>query len=386
MTDNQDEKTPGRPSDSDGKQCGSNIASAIVKSLEETWISLRRRHKQVPRVVVTLWPSSAAAVKWHHVQGQWKSVAEETVIDEVRISAEGLQDGAEATIARLVDQAMVAYIKYAHGRQPTNYNRYRARIYKSNGNAFGLLVEYVGPPHGWVLKGLSPAGRIRYAADIERLEAAITAYRLPHIQDDGWEFHSGSGTSATDKEGSEMITEHINDETGRRTEATSDETTDDTGAAGAKPTGFGTKGDAQLGGRGKYRKYDKQWRGFGDREQNQLVGLRCDCPDPDGVRYDVHPVDPTRWIQTKVGELARGSIVCGRCGDSFSVSTESSRPVFLEDEGIAEWEEELIDGNWTDHGMWKAFKAAHQLKAAKERQRLNRSPRGPRKGGSKGGA
>jgi hypothetical protein len=151
-------------------------ASQLLKVLEDIWLEIRRRHPEVPRVVIII--ASGTDGKHtrfgHHAPGRWNVAGEQRA--EIMISGEGLRRGATAVLATMLHEATHALAE-ARGIQDTSrQGRYHNRKFKAHAEELGITVEH-DDRAGWSITTLPSQTAARYAAQIAALEAAITLWR-----------------------------------------------------------------------------------------------------------------------------------------------------------------------------------------------------------------
>jgi curved DNA-binding protein CbpA len=154
----------------------SPAASAILKVLEDIWLEIRRRHPEIPRVVIIIASGTEGkqARLGHHAPGRWNVAGEQRA--EIMISGEGLRRGAPAVLATLLHEAAHALAE-ARGIQDTSrQGRYHNGKFKAHAEELGLGVEH-DDRAGWSITTLPTSTAARYTGQITALAAAITLWR-----------------------------------------------------------------------------------------------------------------------------------------------------------------------------------------------------------------
>ncbi|MDD7930769.1 hypothetical protein [Microbacterium thalli] len=172
-----------------------NVSSPLVKAIEQTWSAIQRRHNDVPEVVVTLasGTSTRGMKLGHFAADRW--VRGEAAIHELFIGGEGLARGGVGTLGTLVHEAAHAAAA-ARGIQDTSrQGRYHNKRFKEIAESFGLALEH-DPSIGWSTTTVPDATAARYAAEIRRLDAAITAHRRAEIIGGGGRAKTNNGKAA----------------------------------------------------------------------------------------------------------------------------------------------------------------------------------------------
>jgi curved DNA-binding protein CbpA len=185
-------KTGTDSADSDGQ-----AASPILKVLEDIWLEIRRRHPEIPKVVIIIASGTEGkqARLGHHAPGRWTVAGEQRA--EIMISGEGLRRGARAVLATMLHEATHA-LSAARGIQDTTrQGRYHNRKFKTQAEELGITVEH-DDKTGWSATTLPDQTAARYISQIASLEAAITLWRHD-------EHHTTNGTNGTARRSSNLI-------------------------------------------------------------------------------------------------------------------------------------------------------------------------------------
>jgi curved DNA-binding protein CbpA len=154
----------------------SSAASAILKVLEDIWLEIRRRHPEIPRVVIIIASGTEGkqARLGHHAPGRWNVAGEQRA--EIMISGEGLRRGAPAVLSTLLHEAAHALAE-ARGIQDTSrQGRYHNRKFKTHAEELGITVEH-DDRAGWSITTLPTSTAALYTGQITALAAAITLWR-----------------------------------------------------------------------------------------------------------------------------------------------------------------------------------------------------------------
>lgn len=172
-----------------------NVSSPLVKAIEQTWRAIQRRHNDVPEVVVTLASgTSARGMKFgHFAADRW--LRGEDAIHELFIGGEGLARGGVGTIGTLLHEAGHAAAA-ARGIQDTSrQGRYHNKRFKVIAESFGLTLDH-DSSIGWSVTTVPDATAAIYAAEIRRLDAAITAHRRAEMTGAGGRTSNNNGKAA----------------------------------------------------------------------------------------------------------------------------------------------------------------------------------------------
>jgi curved DNA-binding protein CbpA len=155
---------------------GSQAASRILKALEDAWLEIRRRHPEIPAVVIIIAPGTDGKQSrlGYHAPGRWNVAGEQRA--EIMVSGEGLRRGARSVLATLLHEATHA-ISAARGIQDTSrQGRYHNRRFKTQAEELGITVEH-DQRLGWSYTTLPAHTAHDYATQIINLETAITMWR-----------------------------------------------------------------------------------------------------------------------------------------------------------------------------------------------------------------
>jgi hypothetical protein len=146
-----------------------------------TWLEIRRRHPEIPRVVIIIASGTEGkhARFGHHAPGRWNVAGEQRA--EIMISGEGLRRGAHAVLATMLHEAAHA-LAAARGIQDTSrQGRYHNRKFKAHAEELGITVEH-DQRTGWSITTLRLYRRPvpqphRLAGDRDHL---VAPRRTPH--------------------------------------------------------------------------------------------------------------------------------------------------------------------------------------------------------------
>jgi hypothetical protein len=240
-------------------------ASGMVAAIEAAWEAIRRRHPDVPAVVVALGAGTvgvpAGRMKLgHYAPHRWTAASDRAGlgsveaaitssagISELFVGGEGLSAGATGVLATLLHEAAHG-VAHTRGIKDTSRNgAYHNRRFRDLGEELGLTITQT-PPIGWSGTELGPDTATEYAGELDELAAALTAYRY--------------------------------------TEA-------DAMAGGPRDPGDGGQADAEEG------------DGKSKRPKNGVV-LVCSC---------------NRKVRTSSSVAELGPIICGVCGSTFEEAT-----------------------------------------------------------------
>ena len=177
--------TPGRNGHTAGNgSTGSSpqAGSQILKVLEDIWLEIRRRHPEIPAVVIII--ASGTGGKHtrlgYHAPGRWNVAGEQRA--EIMISGEGLRRSAREVLGTLLHEAAHA-LAAARGIQDTSrQGRYHNTRYAQLAQELGIEVGK-NTSLGWSLTTVPDSHRPRLRGPDPgpaRRHDLVAAGRNPH--------------------------------------------------------------------------------------------------------------------------------------------------------------------------------------------------------------
>jgi hypothetical protein len=157
---------------------GRNAASMLVACLERAWTAIRRRHPQVPEVVMAVASGSVGRrgelKLGHFADRRWNVASAER--PELFVGGEGLAAGAVEVLGTLLHEAAHG-LAAARGIQDTSrQGRYHNRRYADLARELGLTVRTAGS-RGWTATAVPAETTTVYAAVLEDLTRALVLWR-----------------------------------------------------------------------------------------------------------------------------------------------------------------------------------------------------------------
>lgn len=154
-----------------------------MAALEAAWAEIRRRHAEVPEVVIITGSGSDARRRdelrlGHFAAGRWRGSALRGELPEVFVGGEGLQRGAGAVLATLLHEAAHGLADARAIKETSRQGRYHNRRFKVLAEELGLEIAQA-PGIGWSATSLPAATARSYARTLAALERAIRIYRRP---------------------------------------------------------------------------------------------------------------------------------------------------------------------------------------------------------------
>lgn len=155
-------------------------SAPILATLEQAWAAIRRRHPEVPDVVMVLASGSDGAPSgWlklgHFAAMRWETGGD-TPMPEVFVGGEGLARGPVQVLGTLLHEATHA-LAHARGVKDTSrQGRYHNQRFAELARQLGLDVAQIGSI-GWSDTSVTDETAAEYAATIAELAEALTIYR-----------------------------------------------------------------------------------------------------------------------------------------------------------------------------------------------------------------
>jgi hypothetical protein len=154
----------------------SRAASILVQVLEDTWLAIRRRHPEIPAVVIILASGTETRQsRWgHFASGRWQVHADQRA--EVMISGEALRLTPAEVLAVILHEAAHAFAHARGIKDTSRQGRYHNKQFKLHADELGLTAEH-DQRHGWSASKITHYAEQAYAAQIDALAEAMTLWR-----------------------------------------------------------------------------------------------------------------------------------------------------------------------------------------------------------------
>ena len=151
-------------------------ASLLVQVLEEVWLAIRRRHPQIPAVVIIVASGTETRQpRWgHFASGRWYVDAYERA--EVMISGEALRLTPPEVLAVILHEAAHALANARGIKDTSRQGRYHNKQFKTHAEELGLIVVH-DDRHGWSSSAPAHDTEYIYADQLTALAAAMTLWR-----------------------------------------------------------------------------------------------------------------------------------------------------------------------------------------------------------------
>jgi hypothetical protein len=156
---------------------GGPISAAMVAAVEKTWAHIRRRHPDVPPVVVSVGQGMTAeeAKLGHFAAGAWQHGEDQ--VSELFLGGENLQADVSTVLVTLLHEAAHGIAHTRQIKDTSRQGRYHNDKYRALAVEIGLQVDQ-HPQFGWTMHdGLPETTAKQYRADLTRLAAALVAHR-----------------------------------------------------------------------------------------------------------------------------------------------------------------------------------------------------------------
>lgn len=156
-----------------------SISVPMVAALDRMWRAIRRRHDDVPAVVITLGSGTlgvaAGSTKLgHFAAARWQHG--DDAVAELFIGGEGLQRGAVPVLGTLLHEAAHGVANVRELNDTSRQGRYHNSTFRGLAEELGITVEH-SQRLGWSTTTVPEETAKRYAAEVRALEKAITAWR-----------------------------------------------------------------------------------------------------------------------------------------------------------------------------------------------------------------
>lgn len=150
--------------------------SRILKVLEDIWLEIRRRHPEIPAVVIII--ASGTEGKHtrfgYHAPGRWNVAGEQRA--EIMISGEGLRRSAREVLGTLLHEAAHALAAERGIKDTSRQGRYHNTRFAQLARELGIEVEH-NSRLGWSLTTVPGHTARDYAAQIRDLQEAMILWR-----------------------------------------------------------------------------------------------------------------------------------------------------------------------------------------------------------------
>jgi hypothetical protein len=150
----------------------------LVSALEEAWNAVRANHPEVPEAVIIIGSGTTSRqAKWGHY-GSLRWQHGKSMLSEVLISGEGLKRPAPEVFTTLLHEA-------AHGLADNRGVKDTSRQGRWHNQKFAKLADELGldttkdDRTGWSPCTLRPQTAKKYKPQLDKLAAALKAYRHP---------------------------------------------------------------------------------------------------------------------------------------------------------------------------------------------------------------
>jgi hypothetical protein len=163
---------------SPARPAGSNAASVLMAALERAWAQIRRRHPQVPEVVMAVASGSVGRrgelKLGHFAERRWTVATAER--PELFVGGEGLAAGPVEVLGTLLHEAAHGLAATRGIQDTSRQGPYHNRHYATLARELGLTVQRAGS-RGWTATAVPAETTTAYAAVIDDLARALVLWR-----------------------------------------------------------------------------------------------------------------------------------------------------------------------------------------------------------------
>jgi curved DNA-binding protein CbpA len=151
-------------------------ASRLLQVLEETWLIIRRRHPEIPPVVIIIGSGTdGRQTRWgHHAKDRWYVNSQQRT--EIMISGEGLRRTARDVLGTLLHEAAHALAAARGIKDTSRQGRYHNERFAVLAREIGINVEK-DPRIGWSITTVPDTTAAAYESQLAALHDAMTLWR-----------------------------------------------------------------------------------------------------------------------------------------------------------------------------------------------------------------
>lgn len=161
-----------------------NVATELVRAIDVVWQGIRRRHPDVPDVMITIGSGTLGAKPGqarfgHFAAARWQR--EDESLPELFVSGEGLQRGAAAVLGTLLHEAAHGIANVREIKDTSRQGRYHNKRFKELGTEVGLTLAE-DPSIGWSITTVPLSTAAEYADELDALTTALVIYRHAEVR------------------------------------------------------------------------------------------------------------------------------------------------------------------------------------------------------------
>jgi hypothetical protein len=147
-------------------------ASVVVAELERATTAIRRRHPDLPDVVIAL--AGSRRKRGHYSHNRWTQNGAD--VAELFLAGEHLRAGAIEVLATLLHEGAHGLASARQIQDTSRDGRYHNRRYRTLAEEIGLHVQQAGT-RGWTDTTITPTTIDAYTTTLGRLEKALDLWR-----------------------------------------------------------------------------------------------------------------------------------------------------------------------------------------------------------------
>lgn len=152
----------------------------IIEALESVAGVIAREHGIKGRISLVVGASGGGTKHGHFLARGWVD-RDGNDVHEILMSGESLERGAVATLGTMIHELAHLY-NYENGIKDTSdTGRYHNKRFRATAEMFGLTID-VAERIGHSVTTVPPETERKFAAQVEALEEAITAWRRPDLK------------------------------------------------------------------------------------------------------------------------------------------------------------------------------------------------------------
>lgn len=151
----------------------------IIEALEKIGGRIAREHGIESRISLVVGATGGGTKHGHFLANGWVD-RDGNSVHEIVMSGESLERGAEATFGTMVHEMAHLYNFENEIKDVSDGGRYHNKDFRRTAEAMGLAIE-MAPRIGHSVTTVPARTALKFKAEIEALDKAITAWRRPPV-------------------------------------------------------------------------------------------------------------------------------------------------------------------------------------------------------------